>query len=78
MREVSRRGLFGLLAGAAAAPMMKAAVPDLMLGGTPIFYDWKLIPLDPWNEIRGYVWGDGTTGGDGLVLLADENLRRSS
>jgi hypothetical protein len=36
MSAVSRRTLFGLLAGAVVAPMVKA---DLMLGVTPIYYD---------------------------------------
>lgn len=36
--SVSRRGLFGLLAGAAAAPLLKAAAPDLWLRGVPVYY----------------------------------------
>lgn len=38
MTEFSRRGLFGLFAGAAASAVLPKT-PDLMLGGVPIFYD---------------------------------------
>lgn len=63
--SVSRRRLFGLLAGAAAAPMVKAAGPDLWLDGVPIYYDrfsdisyrgvHTLIPKLFWVANNGHV-----------------------
>lgn len=81
MTDISRRRLFGLFAGAAAAPMLPAAAP------VPWVYGWNrmgmvtargfmpdtmLISLERWNEIRAFFWEAGTFAGDGLDLINDD------